>query len=399
MNIQCVSCKGRKLCGRPFCPIIAKVSSQKKVSISLKQDFFGKTPNIFIGRHGYPDINVGILSTEQYDNHDNPLKWSRDDYSINKVIDLRSSLINSNFNANVKSFNNRLLDLSKEVGLSKKEVDIEINLNKKPTANISFQQETMPHGPSVKVKQAKITENVRVPTIVDKLTSDTDLKSTNSIAKLYEKGFDEHYITKLFSTSNLGQKTERKLVPTRWSITAIDDNIGKSLITEIRTYKTKSHKAYFGSHLGNYFLILEFPDIWFYELFEIFAGNKQPAQSFATDFENIYGRTSYASNTAGGYYASRLAVLEHLKQTKTQAASMVIRLITDEYWAPLGVWVVREATRKSASSKPLEFSSEELMLNWATLYLKKHFNFNLKNIINSSQYLNQQKKQKKLFDF
>ena len=80
MNIRCIKCKGRdpSICGRTYCPIIAKISAQKKFNIEAKQDFFGQSPNVFVGRYGYPEVNVGILSTEHYEEHDNPLLWSRE---------------------------------------------------------------------------------------------------------------------------------------------------------------------------------------------------------------------------------------------------------------------------------------------------------------------------------
>ena len=165
MNIRCIKCKGRdpSICGRTFCPIIAKISSQKKVNISAKQDFFGKSPNIFVGRFGYPDVNVGILSTEQYNHHDEPLLWSKENYDIASIIDLRSSLINSNFKTSITSFKDRLLDMSREISMAKDPVDVEVNLSKKPTFSLSFGQDVTPHGPSIMLKKARI--NDRPPTI------------------------------------------------------------------------------------------------------------------------------------------------------------------------------------------------------------------------------------------
>ncbi len=36
---------------------------------------------------------------------------------------------------------------------------------------------------------------------------------------------------------------------------------------------------------------------------------------------------------------------------------MVIRSISNEYWAPLGTWVIREATRKAMAQPPLSFTT------------------------------------------
>lgn len=376
-----------------------KISSQKKINLNLKQDFFGEAPNIFIGRYGYPNINVGILGTEEYAHHDEPLYWSAHDYRIQNIIDLRSSLVNSTFMANIKSFKDKFLDISQEISMASKPVDVEINLNKKPSFRLSFNQDTMPHGPRVKLKKADITENPKIPKKVDKAVSDYDLKAQDAINYLYKKNFDEHYLTKLLSVGNLGIKKQRKLVPTRFAITATDDIIGKKLIEEIKNYSEMYYSAYFGGYLGNYYLILFFPEIWSYELFETYVGSADYEWPFATDYENYNGRKYYAESTAGGYYAARLAVSEKLTKLKRQGSCLCLRFITNEYWAPLGVFVVREASRKALKNKPIEFSSKELMLDYAKKLVKKKFGYELDNLLNQSKLLRNMKTQSKLLKF
>ncbi|MFA5944828.1 MAG: hypothetical protein WC876_10225, partial [Candidatus Thermoplasmatota archaeon] len=73
------------------------------------------------------------------------------------------------------------------------------------------------------------------------------------------------------------------------------------------------------------------------------------------------GRTTYAS-TAGGYYATRLSVLEHLVKIGRQATAIVLREITDAYTTPLGVWVVRETCKVALESKGLVFEDIESAL-------------------------------------
>jgi hypothetical protein len=397
LNIRCIQCKGRNFCGRSFCPILSKINSQKKVNLDAKKDFFGAAPNVFIGRYGYPNINVGLLSAEQYNQHDSPLIWSEQGYDIDSIINLRTELINSRFRTNIRTFNDKLFEVSQEVSMASKPVDVEVNLKKKPYFNLNFNQDVIPHGPSVKLEKAKITENPKIPTKVDKVVSEIDLKANDALKILHKKNFDEHYLTKLLSVGNLGVKTERKLVPTRWAITAVDDHIGKELITKIKQHNNTGYLAFFGGYLGNYYLILSFPDVWGYELFETYVGGKNKENAtFATDYENYGGRKTYADNTAGGYYAARLSVLEKLNQMKKQGSILCLRFITGEYWAPLGVWVCREATRKSMKAKPIEFASEELMMKYAKNFVRKKFGFNLDNITRKSKLLKEMKSQKKL---
>lgn len=375
---------------------MSKISAQKNVNINAKQDFFGKSPNVFVGRYGYPDINVGFLSTEQYTEQDAPINWTIKQYDIQKIIDLRTSLVNSNFKSNIKSFDDKLLVMGKEIALSSKPVDVEINLTKKPEFDLTFNQDIMPHGPSVKLKKANITENPKIPTKVDKITSDTDLKAGMGLNILYKKGYDEHYLTRILSVGTLGTKEKRKLVPTRWAITAVDDTLGKEIIKEIKDYNTvDGYKAHFGSHLGNYFLVLLFPEVWSYELFEMPTSSTE----YTTDVEGFNGRTSYALETAGGYYAARIAILERLKHEKRQAFALTLRFITNDYWAPLGVWVVREAVRNAMRSRPIEFSSKELMLEYAKKLAKKKFSYDLARVLQASKILHEHRTQKRLWEF
>ena len=88
---------------------------------------------------------------------------------------------------------------------------------------------------------------------------------------------------------------------------------------------------------------------------EWMLGNKQPI--IANDYEFYEGRKDYAKNVAGGYYAAEIAVLEYLKKIKRQAAAIVMREIRPEYYAPVGVWKIRECLRDAFSKKPIIVSS------------------------------------------
>ena len=71
------------------------------------------------------------------------------------------------------------------------------------------------------------------------------------------------------------------------------------------------------------------------------------------DYEFYNGRKEYVKNTAGAYYAVRLAVLEKLLELKEQYSVLVVREILPEYFVPLGVWVVREGARKALEGESL----------------------------------------------
>ncbi len=349
---------------------------------------------------------MGILAPpEQSDDswlYDAPKHWAAENYEIPRIVDFRSSLLNSRYNVNIKK-SVKLLELSQDIAMSSKPIDVDIQLQEKPKFRLNTDSYMAPTGPNAKLKKAQITENPKIHTKVYKVFDDVDLKANEAVNYLYENNFDENFLSRILSVGTLGLKKDRKLVPTRWSITATDDIIGKSLINEVKDFpEINSHLSFFGNYLGNYYLILMFPEIWSYELFEAYAPpnwNFHNPIRHSTDYESYDGRKNYAENTAGGYYTPRLAVLEKLKSMKKQASVLALRFITDEYTMPLGVWVTREAARKAMNEKPIEFSSRELMLEYARKLAKRKFGCDADYLLNSSKLLKNIKHQAKLEKF
>jgi len=407
MQIQCLKCKGRGFCGRSFCSILAKSEALFKVKkLDIGEDFLGLAPTPFVGYHGYPFLNVGILSApeikEDVWEYDAPKYWAEHNYEIPKIIDFRSALLNSRFKAHAQD-RNKLLEISQEVGMASAPVDIEVSLKDKPKFRLNTDAYTAPMGPNAGLKKAEITSNPKIHTKVDKVVSDIDLKANDALIYLYQNKFDENFLTRLLSVGTLGIRKDRKLVPTRWSISSVDSNIGNYLASNVKEYNQTSYLAYFGGYLGNYFLILCFPDVYSYELFETYmpksSWNISNKIDYTTDYEPHEGRKSYAENCGGGFYACRIALLEKLNRLKKQASVLCLRFITGEYYVPLGVFVVREATRKTLNNKPIEFSSMELMLKYAKSLIKKKFNYDLDNLFKESVILKNIKEQVKLSSF
>lgn len=392
------------------CPITYKQASQRKHNLSAKQSYQGQTPNVFVGNFGYPNVNVGLLNVEEYNNHDDPLLWSKENYTIPHIIDLRTSMINARHHLNIKSaqkqstntqattgFSKRFLELAQEVTLAKNIANIDISLDKKPTFKARYDVVATPHGANATITKAQATHNIQQNVHLEKAAQDTDLKASEALSTLFKKGIDEHTLTKALSIGNFGLQKSRKLVPTRWSITAVDDTLGKELISHIKHLPEGDCALYIGGHLGNYYAILFFDDVWQYELYEQFVPQTRKREIIAEhDYESYAGRTSYAQETAGGYYATRLAVLEKMRDTKRQASILAIRIITEEYSAPLGVWVVREAVRKTMSEKPLKFADRALMLEYVKNYCLRRFGYNITTILNESLVLKNLQNQTKL---
>lgn len=407
MHIPSFRCTGQHLtpAEQARCPVCSRKTALFKIKKLIDNDyFFGDSLAPFVGHFGYPNLNVGLLNLPQQSPeswlHDAQRFWASENYQIPQIIDLRSALVNSRFKAEVKS-QNKLIETSQEIGMASKPVDVEVNLYKKPSFQMNFDSYSAPMGPVGRLKKAELAENPKIPGKVEKVHSDTDLKAGDAMVYLYSKNFDEAFLTRILSVGTIGLKTNRKLVPTRWSITAVDDTIGKYLINKIKDYpQINTCMTYLGNYLGNYYLVLMFPEIWSYELFESYVPrNPYEKLRFGTDYEPYEGRKSYAMNTAGGYYANRLPILEKLDSIKRQASILSLRFITSEYTVPMGVFVCREATRKSVNSKPLEFSDKELMLRYAKNLIKKKFNIDLGIILGQSIILRDLKTQTKLKSF
>jgi hypothetical protein len=414
MTIPCIQCKGKnpKLCGREFCPIVAKAESLFKTRDALNKDSFaGSSPAPFVGRFGYPEVNVGILAPPEVSEdawiYDSPKHWAATNISIEEIASLRSSLINSRFKANVKaaagSSQAKLLELSQEIGMASKPVDVELKLKEKPVFKVNTDSHLAPMGPNAKLEKAEITSTPKIHTKVDRAVSATDLKSTDAIVSLYHSGFDENFLAKLLSIGNLGIEGKRRLVPTRWSITATDDLLAKNMLKEIRTYAFTDYLAFFDGYLGNYYLILCLPEQWSYELFESYlpkvSWNTSEELQFTTDYEPFAGRKDYAEACAGGYYTVRLAIAEKLAKLKKQANVLALRFITGEYAMPLGVWTTREASRRALAAKPISFGSKELLLSYAKQFVKNKFGADISPMLKQSIMLKEFGKQQRLANY
>jgi len=404
----CIRCKGNLLCGLNYCPLIVKklsVIEVKEKFQRVKDEFSTISNSILVGTRNYPNINLGVLGSLEKDSQektyiDSPREWSSRNLGINEIVKFRISLFNSIKSTGGLKKRTSYLEKVQEIALSSKPLYTDIKLSKKPSFNVNFDAFTPPYGPSGYLKNLMINDNPKIDFRVERFYNDYDAKAGLAITELYNKGFDENFLSRALSVGAFGVKFERKIVPTRWAITAVDDNIGKKIIEKIKNYQKSENCAFFGGYLGNYYLILFFERFWSYELFESYMPNSDWNVSnkimFMQDYENYNGRKTYAENTSGGYYAARLAVLEKLSTMNKQASVLCIRVITPEYYAPLGVWVVREATRKALSKNPIVFSNQELMLRYAEILLKKKFNIDLKNVLKESKLFREIKQQKNL---
>ncbi|MBM3303881.1 MAG: hypothetical protein FJY76_02200 [Candidatus Aenigmarchaeota archaeon] len=360
---MCIICKGsRALCGNARCPLLPRFDIAPK-ALEFRNDFFGPGYSVFVGRMGYPVVMAGpLVAIEDKPDIDSPAAWYGQDYA--KVIGLRSSLLRSKHGENIFS-KSRFVRDSQEVALASRPTDVEMLFKGRPFFRASFSDVHQPMGPSVAVQKMELAGNPHVPAHIEKLVSD-ELKARDAGMMMYERGEDVYRISNILSSGALGLERAKKLVPTRWSITATDSMVFDGLIEEVRTYPSINEFLVFESqYLDNHFVILMMPGAWEFENFEAWSPGSTWAQSLKSteiieEYEPFHGRTTYAENEGGGYYASRIACVQKLVEMRKQARVVVFREISEGYVVPLGVWVVRETARHAYQDKPpLKFATKE----------------------------------------
>lgn len=350
-----------------YSKVTDKVKFWRSVIENIK-DFSGSSPPaVFIGRAFYPKIYVGILAPPHQtttDILDSPEKWYEQKASIEQILNYRSQLIYSRFKtSSVKRPSGKLVDITQELSMAKKPTNVEIYLKKNPRFTFNFDGFSQPIGNPAPIDRAVLTENPSVERKVDYIISDTDLKAQNSIVELYQDNITISRIQKIFSVGLLGLPLQRKFVPTRWGITAVDDIIGKILLEKVKDCQELNEILLFqNDYLANHFEILLIPGNYQFEFIESWDLDK-PAPTIASDYENYWGRKTYASNTHGGYYAARIAALEYLSKIKRQATILIVREIRPEYYADVGVWKIRETVRDAFNKRVEKFDTVRQAIN------------------------------------
>ena len=396
----CARCKGKGLCGKP-CKILGKISN---LLPKTKLQFSGSSPpEIFVGRVGYPEINTGILAPQEYGNNEImslPELWHSNNLSIDQVLAMRSQMIYSRFKSNIKDArkSGRFLGIMQEISMSNKSVSTEFILKKPAKPRIMFDTHTPLIGNPAPLQNVRLEENPHIEQKVDYIVSDTDNKASNSIIELYSGKIETSNIIKILSAGLLGLKSKRKLVPTRWAITATDDIISKFMLGRIRFYQEISEILVFTSeYVGNHYEFLLLPDKFSFEVIEAkipgsvwnpFSQNNL----FMQDYEQFNGRKTYASNVTGAYYSNRLALTEYLTSIKRQASCLVLREARPEYYAPLGVGILREASRAAFQSQPEKHETLESAFNSMQQRMKLPINL----FRDKSELLKNYKKQTRL---
>lgn len=397
MDNLCIKCKGKGLCGKP-CKILSRF---KEAFPKPKIHFSGESPpEIFVGRVGYPFVNSGIFAPSDGSSlagFSTAEDWSKNNFSIENVLRLRSRLVYGQNKTDIKS-RSSFKKITQELALSSKPLLTEFFLKREPRFDFKFDSVFRPIMNSAPIRKVVLEENPKVLKKVEYLTADSDSLATTAIKELSSYIKVDH-IQKLLSVGLLGLKSSRKMVPTRWAITATDDIVSKYLLEKVKYYSELSEFFVFsGSFLGNYIKVLFLPGKFSFEAIEVWFNredSQKDSNAVTSDYETFFGRKDYASNVTGGYYAMRLSVTECLEKMKRQATVLVFREILPEYYAPLGVGIVRECTRRALSNSPERFDSLQSALD----YLGGKIMTPIEDLKNRSWVLGNYGKQKTLKEF
>ncbi|MDR5656811.1 DNA repair protein NreA [Halodesulfurarchaeum sp. HSR-GB] len=365
------SARRRRLAEEKSYEIIDYVEDlQTGLQSSLQGDsLVGSTsPSVFVGRSSYPNVSTGILAPVGQEDTAAEFatsgEWYQRGLDIENVLQYRTGLLNSRRSAkvDVEDVWDGFVGTQREVAIADRPVDVEIGLRDTPEIDLDRYrnpQANAPSGPSATADRAELGENPHVPRQVKKTLEDDDWRAEGAMTYLYRRGFDVYDINQVLSVGALGQSQNRRLVPTRWSITAVDDTVSKFLRGSIRNAPSIDQvQVFVNEYIGNRYWVVLAPGSWEFELVEMKAPgsiwNPEPTGEIfmSSAYENYEGRSGYVEETAGAYYAARLGVLEYLESIGRQAKALVLREVSDDYWAPVGVWQVRESVRNAFEEGP-----------------------------------------------
>jgi hypothetical protein len=346
-------------------------SASKWRAIEVNENMDGTSPpSVFIGSFGYPKVYVGPMLTPTHGDTstlDKPEVWIPDGKTQEDIIRFRLDLVRGKYAVNIKDLDNRIVQNLQEISLAKNSVESEARFKNKPRG-ITFNEEHQPFGPSAQLNKFEIS-NVKWEPKLEKVYYDTALKSTDAITLLHHQGVLFSDIQKAFSTGTIGIGRNRRIVPTRWSITAVDNALANSFYHEVRYYEIiESCQVYEFFSLNNYYAVLLTQTPWQYEWLEAFIHVMDNEEVIFCDWEQHRPKKEYSS-VGGCYYSCKFGILEALAAMKKQAGAIVFREAYEGY-VPLGVFNVRENVRNAMKQKPKIFQSFRDSLNYISTKLR-----------------------------
>jgi len=342
--------------------LTAATTQMRSVEVGREMDG-SSPPSVFIGSWNYPDVYAGPMIAPLHGDTsimDMPESWIAGNKTQEEIIGYRMNLVRGKHRVNATDLGNRFVEKLQEITLSSTSIESEIAFTDTPQG-MSFSEEHTPFGPSAPIERFEI-EGGRWDRNLEKVYYDSDLRAKEAVVGLHRQGVPFSSIQKAFSVGTMGRGGDRHLVPTRWSITAVDTTIGDHLLSEVQKCPViDTVRVHEFSSLHNNYAVILMPTGWQYEWSEAFLkvlGNEELVYS---DHEVRKKKTEY-SHLGGCYYSCKMAVLESLARQQKQAGAIILREALRGY-VPMGVFNVRENVRSAMLQPGQEFEDVKSALN------------------------------------
>jgi len=364
---------------------LKRLTSQFRMrSVDVGKEVQGSTPpSVFIGSWGYPKVFAGpMLVPEHGDTSlvDTPERWIPEGVVTQDVVGFRLNLVRGKQQVGITDLDNKLIGKLREISLSSRSVESEATFINKPIGQ-SFTDEHTPHGPSAMLRDFD-TEIARWDKSLENVYYDGDLRARDAVLDLYKKDVPFSRIQKAFSIGAMGTDKRRRLVPTRWSITACDTALADIMLDDVRHNTViDRYRVYEFDSLNNYYAVILAPTPWQYEWIEAFMHVMGNEEAIFADHEYTTGKKEY-SCVGGCYYSCKFGVLEALSKRAEQAGAIILREAYKGY-VPLGVFNVRENVRAAMQQPFKEFGS----LKDTLAYLTPKFRIPISKYIKTSTLL------------
>ena len=245
--------------------VYAEIKKNKRtingiIDLAKKGDIGGFTPpSTLVGEFNYPHVAVGVIFTTDQNAaiYDAPKFWIKNGFDVSKIFSLRSTLVNARNNVNIRKPDSAYMQNVALATLSENELAVDLKLSHVHDGP-SISKDLTPHGFTAELSELKLAENVRLNKDLEKVYYDRDLKATEGMVYLYDNLINDDRISKALSVGAIGIK--RRIVPTKWAITAVDDTVGKNLLDEVKSYpKGGGFAIKTGTVLGNHYVFIFIP--------------------------------------------------------------------------------------------------------------------------------------------
>ena len=128
----------------------------KMLSLTSKTELVGSSPtDLFIGRFGYPYVNIGPLVPPEFGDTSilgTPERWHS--MSIEDIVGMRSKLVRGLYRTKVQNVENgRIEELVRDLALAERPAEAELSFSSKPFVKMTLKDEVEPFGPSARIRQ------------------------------------------------------------------------------------------------------------------------------------------------------------------------------------------------------------------------------------------------------